>query len=963
MDASLSQLFPMHQIGSDGFAWWIGQIESPTHSKDGKENKDPKRSGRFKVRIVGHHPRSCDVVASSDLPWAITMMPVTAPHSPGATRSATAQLEPGDWVVGFFLDREQQQPIIMGSIGQVANSGTVPGADPNPGSGCKSFTTFLRDDRQQIDQDPSPPVPYGPTEAGFPLDGDGTTGTSPAGEELEPVTNGVPNLSLAKYADASETNRAGINWTVEVADNCGKDSDLKSTFTRLLGEMLRDTQQSGGKLGSYVVGQWTGQISDYVGIARKYINKAILLLRTFIAKVKGFVIDKLRAAIDDIIRAILRPNEDGNSLTPVTKWFNEQLKSLGCEMADLGLRLEAFLEDLLFGYVFDIYKAAACQVDKLVSGILNKIQALIEELLASILGPIQEILGAVASVINIIGDAINYVLKLLGIQCNGPKNNCNNKVTSVTTKCKTNKRKDFLDELLDSLDQPWYGAGADWATYTCEEAYTALDLEDTEVDFVGGSQTPTNGNKIISYSINDLQVTSGQIAKFVVTREGNLDISSSVLFECIEGTAKDVTDYISQSGTLGFSPGESSKEIEIQTLINTAGESQEDFFVVFNPETPGFIKSTATKNVGRCIISSSTSTTPGGTGPDPGGEPNIPIINPFDPNVIPPDLPNFVTDNNSQTAVPTDDADTPTYQVTPDRNTVEEGGFITYLITTTNVAGGTILQYTLFGDNISNTDIVGGNLRGQFSIEDNKAYVVVGIENDSVIESGETLVFSIDGTGASASVLIMSQIDNNFTPEELIKQLDKSANPTSDTSYIPPKIPVAGTPITTPNGEILEIPVNNPGDSYDEAPAVIISGQGNGANAIALLDKNNKVTEIRVTNPGFGYKVNLPETTGKRCIIDSFTMLTPGVGYTSAPTVYIDGDNTIADAIIDTQGFVVSVRIKNREKTFTGYPEVRIIGGGGYGARFIPSFVCLDTEALVKVGSAKIGTGSYIDCP
>ena len=331
--------------------------------------------------------------------------------------------------------------------------------------------------------------------------------------------------------------------------------------------------------------------------------------------------------------------------------------------------------------------------------------------------------------------------------------------------------------------------------------------------------------------------------------------------------------------------------------------------------------------------------------------------------MIPTDLPDFVTDNNSQTSLPTTDLDAPTYQVTPDRNTVKEDEFVTYLITTTNVPSGTVLQYTLFGDNITTTDIVGGNLRGQFTIEDNKAYVVIGIEEDSVIESGETLVFSIDGTGATASVLIMSQMANNFTPEELIKQLDKSQNPTTDTTYVPPKTPIAGTPITTPSGEILEIPVNNPGDSYDEAPAVIISGRGNGANAIALLDKNNKVSEIRVTNPGFGYKVNLPNTTGKRCIIDSFTMLTPGTGYTSSPTVYIDGDSSIADAVIDSQGFVVSVRIKNREKTFIGYPEVRIIGGGGYGARFIPSFVCLDTEALVKVGSAKIGTGSYIDCP
>ena len=46
MDA-LSSLFPMHQIGSDGFAWWIGQVESSTYRSDG--GKDPKRSGMILI--------------------------------------------------------------------------------------------------------------------------------------------------------------------------------------------------------------------------------------------------------------------------------------------------------------------------------------------------------------------------------------------------------------------------------------------------------------------------------------------------------------------------------------------------------------------------------------------------------------------------------------------------------------------------------------------------------------------------------------------------------------------------------------------------------------------------------------------------------------------------------------------------------------------------------------------------
>ena len=113
-DSSLQSLYPVNQIGSDGFNWWIGQVE-----KDSRD--DPKASGRCKVRIIGLHPQSCEVVADDDLPWAITMMPVTSPHRPGALVSVTSKLRSGDWVVGFFMDNDKQQPIIMGTVGRVAN--------------------------------------------------------------------------------------------------------------------------------------------------------------------------------------------------------------------------------------------------------------------------------------------------------------------------------------------------------------------------------------------------------------------------------------------------------------------------------------------------------------------------------------------------------------------------------------------------------------------------------------------------------------------------------------------------------------------------------------------------------------------------------------------------------------------------------------------------------------------------
>ena len=186
--------------------------------------------------------------------------------------------------------------------------------------------------------------------------------------------------------------------------------------------MLYEVQRNDGKLGTYLVSEGTGGLYDSIDIGRGYVNKAILLIRTFVARIKGFVLKKIKEGTKYIVDAILQPDDKGNALTKVTKRINDTLAKVGCKMADLGTRLAKWLEKIIFGYLFNIYKATACQLDKFIQGLLNKIQSLMNELLEDILGPLQSILGAIAAPLNMIGDAINYVLKLLGIHCSGPPN-------------------------------------------------------------------------------------------------------------------------------------------------------------------------------------------------------------------------------------------------------------------------------------------------------------------------------------------------------------------------------------------------------------------------------------------------------------------------------------------------------------------------------------------------------------
>lgn len=952
-DSALSSLFPTNQIGADGFNWFIGQIESG-------RGEDPKGSGRHRVRIVGQHPKTCNMVKTEDLGWAQTMMPVTNPHTPGGAHSISDQLESGTWVVGFFLDPDRQMPMIMGSIGRVANSFAEDESedeDPTPGEDkCKEFTTFVKP-KNKIIFDQFPNTKELDT-AAVGVAPDGTKRTTEHGDIIsEEATHHI----IAKYSQNTETNPTGKNWCIERADTCGKETDLTNTFTRLFAEMLAETQNNNGKLGTYLVGKLTGEMTNVVEVGRRYVTKAVQVIRTFVANIKGFVVEKLREAVKALTDALIYPNKTGNSLTPVTKFFNDMLANIGCEMADLGDRLAKFIEDIIFGYLFNIYKQTACHVDTFVSGILNKIQSLMNDLLNSVLGPINDILGAVASAINIIGDSINYVLSLLGITCSGPGKKCS-KTTVSCTDCGGDERDDFLDRLLNDLEQ--WGVEPDWAQYVCEDAYEGRPIPKTDVTFVGGIQNPPT-NPYIAYSIDDIKVKEGNIAEFTVRRAGVTDIISSVSFNTRSGTAVTDVDFQYTSGILGFVEGEIEKKISVRTFSDTEVEKDEDFFVVLFKHTPSTISSVAEKNIGRCVITKQSALPEpieggGFEGDDPTYYPTIPALNPNNPD----NFPNTEDPEAANGSPDDDELDAgreliQSYSVTPDKTSVKEGEFITYSIEANNVPNGAVVKYQLFGENITPSDIVGFTLSGKFIVNSEKSTVIVGINEDNNIENSENLIFAIPGTAAQATVIISSDTES-FNKEDQYAADDSS-------SEVPKlretELPVSGDPITGDDGGIIDIPIENTGDPYQEAPAVFVTGYGYGAAAIALLDSNGYLSEVRVTSPGFGYKLNTSENAGKECIIDSFTMLRPGREYDTVPTVYVNGDPAIAEAVINTNGQVISVRIRNREMVFASYPEVLIVGGGGYGAKFIPSFMCLEPQARVDLGSAKIGTGSYIDCP
>lgn len=941
MDEALSRLIPTQRIGNDGFTWWVGQIEGTA-----QDEKNNKGGYRYKVRIVGDHTSNTEVLPTKNLPWATAIMPITTPFAPGNICGANPQLVKGCWVIGFYLDTEKQKPIIMGSIGQVPGATSVINdIDPND---SEAFKTGVRTGDLA-------PIPSKDGEEG--ADGTAKTGGGLAtGRKRGDGEEDVP-LPPAKVEAIKDE-----QWCQIVAEKC-KDVDLKTQMTNILGELLAEIQNNNGNIGTYYVSKVTGGINSAVSEGRSKVSKAIRVVREFLARVKGWITTKIQEAVDALVKAILQPNESGNVLTPVTEWFNNILKDLGCKMADLGERLEAWLTNLLMSYINQIYRAAICQIDELVNGIISKIQQLMNDLLDSVLGPLQDILGAIAAPLDLIGQAINYVLKLLGISCSGPDQTCAKykKVCTTGEKKKKDDDEDFLDKLLGDIDNLFGDTPADYTQYICDEAFTGRPLELTTVGFIGGVPAPgtTDTKKAkLTYTINDVTVKEGDSAVFTVTRGGFLDISSSLKFSTIkkQGTATAGSDYLEQEGILGFAPGETQKTINIQTLVDQEKDPEETFFIRLKKNSPvDDVKTVFVKNIGKGTITEKDVKKPYDPYQPEPVDPFVPIPDP--PTDTLPTNPN-VPDDGSGDGGDDDATDTtPSYSVIANRTSCPEGEFIIYTISTSNLENGTILYYNLTGNGITPSDIVGNKLSGSFIINNNQSKVTVGIEEDGEIEDVETLTFTIAGTGASVDVLITVPDDQD------IDDIDLGVGDIPETIFEEFRPPTAKEPITDENGGIIEIPIDDPGDSWLEPPIVIIGGEGSGATGIALLDNSGSVSEIRIQSPGYGYKLNRASDNDVRCIIDAFTILRPGIGYTSVPDMYVNGELGIAEAVINNDGFVIGARILNREITFDKFPAVDIVGGGGYGAKLLPSLACLDTEALSTIGSTKIGTGKYIDCP
>ncbi|HEX2059679.1 MAG TPA: ELWxxDGT repeat protein, partial [Thermoanaerobaculia bacterium] len=131
----------------------------------------------------------------------------------------------------------------------------------------------------------------------------------------------------------------------------------------------------------------------------------------------------------------------------------------------------------------------------------------------------------------------------------------------------------------------------------------------TELAVAGGrvffsAQTRAAGRELFAVepegsdiAIADIRVAEGNsgtvIARFVVTRGGNLQSPLEVSFATANGTATAGTDYVAQSGVLAFGAGETTKTIDVVVNGEAEIEGEETFFVILSVAATERMRATA----------------------------------------------------------------------------------------------------------------------------------------------------------------------------------------------------------------------------------------------------------------------------------------------------------------------------------------------------------------------------------
>tara|TARA_A100001388_G_scaffold77753_1_gene55609 strand:+ start:13986 stop:16583 length:2598 start_codon:yes stop_codon:yes gene_type:complete len=360
--------------GSDGFTWWVGEVES---------NKDPMQLGRVKVRIYGWHTGGNDSedylkkMPTEALPWAMCLVPTDKPQVKQI--GSKGELQEGAMVVGFFMDGEEGQiPMVMGAFHTVkdqkgdtfaANPEEAKKDDDNPPQ-AQTLTGEKVNSGNTAVAVVSPPADPGGREdesrgalgkAAVVNSGHGDPTTNPAivPSEMQGVADGV-NGSAGKgfQTDLSRMLKELGNMSNQLAR--GKDGTYVSIITGKIipGDPIKERLN---KIVNFVSGGLSGMLAPLKQAMAEAISKAVNLIVKLVSKFVPMAVLK-------VIMAFLSQILDIFCL-PVPSWLGLVNSALG-DISSFANGLANSITDK----ITDALDGVANKVDNIIDRMLNGAQ-------------------------------------------------------------------------------------------------------------------------------------------------------------------------------------------------------------------------------------------------------------------------------------------------------------------------------------------------------------------------------------------------------------------------------------------------------------------------------------------------------------------------------------------------------------------------------------------------------------
>jgi hypothetical protein len=399
-------------IGRDGFRWWIGQI--PPIAAWEKQVTGSGWGTRYKVRIMGYHPYSTAELPDEDLPWAGVLMP------PGNTGSAnvskTIKFNPGDTVIGFFLDGDNGQvPMIMGSFGNsyyAANNKEK--GTPGAFGSFTGYTDYMKKPSKSVLRanqsndanagSQKSPQALSPADANQRANNanysasSGTTIPLPIGESGSKKTINKIKAAIEGFVSFLKNLRNAFNDSIQYAkDWIKQEIDIRA-------EQITELA--------------SGMIS---GMINSLYERLIPILAQGLNMLYADVFAKVLAATLNPIAAHLAGVAAQVAMTKPVKMLQDLIP---CIVNQIVGKLTGFVADILKSVADNVLNFVQCVGDQVIGAIFNGVVGQIVDGLASALDGISKILQFFEdfNVENLLRNGIDALLGLVGLASCNKKN-------------------------------------------------------------------------------------------------------------------------------------------------------------------------------------------------------------------------------------------------------------------------------------------------------------------------------------------------------------------------------------------------------------------------------------------------------------------------------------------------------------------------------------------------------------